>query len=153
MQSQVEVDNPIDIPIPDDRTLLRQKLFRILFSLFIACVGFPKSVQGESVDTQLHAAVPWFTGTLLSTRGRTLDPGHLVVQPYVFYTRYGGLYNDIGASIQLPGPARSFNKRSSSTASRTGWISGSHRSGLTMLRKVTLSPGLATCHSNSVSRY
>jgi len=80
--------------IHDDRTLLVQKLFKVLLSLFITCAGLPKSVQGGDVDTQLQTAAPWFTGTLLSTRGRTLDPGHLVVQPYFFYTRYGGLYND-----------------------------------------------------------
>ena len=82
------------MPFHDDRTLLAQKLFKVLLSLFLAGVCFPKSVQGRDVDTQLQTAAPWFTGTLLSVRGRTLDPGHLVVQPYFFYTRYGGLYND-----------------------------------------------------------
>lgn len=37
---------------------------------------------------------PWFTGTLLSSRGTSLGKGHMVVEPYVYYTRYGGLYND-----------------------------------------------------------
>ena len=37
---------------------------------------------------------PWFTGTLLSTRGWTLDQGHAVAQPYFSFTRDGGLYND-----------------------------------------------------------
>ena len=82
------------MPTHENRTLFVQKLFNVLLSLFIAAVCVPTSVQGGNVDTQLQTAVPWFTGTLLSTRGRTLDPGHLVVQPYFFYTRYGGLYND-----------------------------------------------------------
>ena len=82
------------MPFNDDRTPLAPKLFKALLSLFIAGVYLPASVQGGDVDTQLQATAPWFTGTLLSVRGRTLDPGHLVVQPYFFYTRYGGLYND-----------------------------------------------------------
>ena len=49
---------------------------------------------GSSETAPHPSSDPWFTGTLLSTRGRTLDPGHVVVQPYFFYTRYGGLYND-----------------------------------------------------------
>jgi len=35
-----------------------------------------------------------FTGTLLSTRGSTINQGHLVIEPYVYSTRYGGLYNN-----------------------------------------------------------
>ncbi|MGH7232512.1 MAG: hypothetical protein ACREJU_14305, partial [Nitrospiraceae bacterium] len=29
-----------------------------------------------------------------STRGSTVDQGHVVVEPYFYFTRYGGLYND-----------------------------------------------------------
>jgi hypothetical protein len=37
---------------------------------------------------------PLFTGTLLSTRGSTVDHGHMVVEPYFYLTRFGGLYNN-----------------------------------------------------------
>jgi hypothetical protein len=37
---------------------------------------------------------PWFTGTLLSSRGSTVDAGHWVIEPYVFFTQFGGLYNN-----------------------------------------------------------
>lgn len=37
---------------------------------------------------------PLFTGTLLSTRGSTMDHGHMVVEPYFYFTRFGGLYNN-----------------------------------------------------------
>ena len=73
----------------------RRKPFKIFFSLLIACVCFSEvGWGGDSEDRRPQPAGPWFTGTLLSTRGRTLDRGHVVVEPYFFFTRYGGLYND-----------------------------------------------------------
>ena len=75
------------MPIPDVRTLLTQTLFQICLSLFFSGACFPQLVQSGEVDPQFQATAPWFTGTLLSTQGRTLDPGHLVLQPYVFYKR------------------------------------------------------------------
>ncbi|MGC4099413.1 MAG: hypothetical protein QM706_20100 [Nitrospira sp.] len=70
---------------------------RIALCLYglIACVCFSEPGWCENSDTvRSQPAGPWFTGTLLSTRGRTLDQGHTVVEPYFFFTRYGGLYND-----------------------------------------------------------
>jgi len=78
-----------------ERSLLRGKLFRLFLSWLIAGVGFSGSGWcGDPEFRRSQPAGPWFTGTLLSTRGRTLDQGHTVVEPYFFYTRYGGLYND-----------------------------------------------------------
>lgn len=77
------------------KTLFRGKPLASLLYLLIACACLTDAGWGaNSQDSRPRSADPWFTGTLLSTRGRTLDPGHLVIQPYVFYTRYGGLYND-----------------------------------------------------------
>ena len=70
-------------------------LSKFVLSMLISCICL--SELGWCGSSQPHphpSSDPWFTGTLLSTRGRTLDPRHLVVQPYFFYTRYGGLYND-----------------------------------------------------------
>lgn len=76
-------------------TLPIEKLFKIFFSFLIFCVCSSESAWCGNIDMDTQQSPdPWFTGTLLSTRGRTLDPGHVVVQPYFFYTRYGGLYND-----------------------------------------------------------
>ena len=47
---------------------------------------------------------PLFTGTLLSTRGSTVDHGHMVVEPYFYLTRFGGLYNNIGGCNRRPPP-------------------------------------------------
>ncbi len=72
-----------------------QRIFKTVLSLLIACVCFSEAVWGGgSENRQPQPAGPWFTGTLLSTRGRTLDQGHVVVEPYFYFTRYGGLYND-----------------------------------------------------------
>lgn len=72
-----------------------QCLFKVFLSLLIACVCLPAAVWGgNSENRQPEPSGPWFTGTLLSTRGLTLDRGRTVVEPYVYFTRYGGLYND-----------------------------------------------------------
>jgi hypothetical protein len=81
--------------MPNHARDLRRKPFKVFFSLLIACVCFSEvGWGGDSEDRWSQPAGPWFTGTLLSTRGRTLDRGHVVVEPYFFFTRYGGLYND-----------------------------------------------------------
>jgi hypothetical protein len=68
---------------------------KLVLSLLLSCIYFSESGWCGTSQVDPHPpSDPWFTGTLLSTRGRTLDPGHVVVQPYFFYTRYGGLYND-----------------------------------------------------------
>lgn len=78
-----------------ERTLPVGTLSRLVLSVLISCICLPELGWCGNSETDPHpSSDPWFTGTLLSTRGRTLDPGHLVVQPYFFYTRYGGLYND-----------------------------------------------------------
>ncbi len=78
-----------------DHTCLAGKRLAIVLGLLLICICLAESgwCGNSEVDPQ-PPPDPWFTGTLLSTRGRTLSPGHVVVQPYVFYTRYGGLYND-----------------------------------------------------------
>jgi len=63
----------------------------LLCLFFILICGIDAS-RGEPITDPSQTA-PWFTGTLLSTRGTSLGKGHTIVQPYVFYTRYGGLYN------------------------------------------------------------
>lgn len=78
-----------------ERILLQRKLSAIFLYLLIFCACFSGSGWcGTAEIVRSPSTDPWFTGTLLSTRGRTLDQGHTVVQPYFFFTRYGGLYND-----------------------------------------------------------
>jgi hypothetical protein len=68
---------------------------KFVLSMLISCICLSELGWCGNFETDPYpSSDPWFTGTLLSTRGRTLDPGRLVVQPYFFYTRYGGLYND-----------------------------------------------------------
>lgn len=63
--------------------------------IFLAQIFDAGSVKADSLDmTESSSSPPWFTGTLLSTRGRTIDRGHMVTQSYVYLTRFGGLYND-----------------------------------------------------------
>lgn len=75
---------------------MRAELPRALaLGLLIACACFSEAARGaDSEQGSPSRGGPWFTGTLLSTRGSTLDQGHAVVEPYFYYTRYGGLYND-----------------------------------------------------------
>ncbi|HBR49208.1 MAG TPA: hypothetical protein DEA71_03885 [Nitrospira sp.] len=83
--------------MPNDHahTLPAETLSAFILLMVISSFCFAKSGWCENSEIAPHpSSDPWFTGTLLSTRGRTLDPGRLVVQPYFFYTRYGGLYND-----------------------------------------------------------
>lgn len=61
-----------------------------LFLILICGTG----VAGSEPAGDVPQTMPWFTGTLLSTRGTSLGKGHAVVEPYVYYTGYGGLYND-----------------------------------------------------------
>ena len=66
-----------------------------LLSLLIACCVIPDSVQADDSESRRSVPeAPLFTGTLLSTRGTTLDRGHMVVEPYFYSTRFGGLYNN-----------------------------------------------------------
>lgn len=85
---------PADMPGNRARTAAR-KPFKIVLSLLIACMYFSEAVWGEtSENRQPQPDGAWFTGTLLSARGRTLPQGHAVAQPFFYFTRYGGLYND-----------------------------------------------------------
>jgi hypothetical protein len=77
-----------------ERTFLIGNQCKPFLSLLIMCVCFSESVWGSSEDRKLQADGPWFTGTLLSTRGSTVDQGHAVAEPYFYFTQYGGLYND-----------------------------------------------------------
>jgi hypothetical protein len=88
--------HPLDMFRSHQKFLLRRKLYKTFLSLLIASLCFSEgAVWGEKHENrQPHSAGPWFTGTLLSTRGQTLDQGHAVAEPYVYFTRYGGLYND-----------------------------------------------------------
>lgn len=65
----------------------------LLLGLFILLVCGTDIVRSEPT-TDVPQTTPWFTGTLLSTRGTSLGKGHAVMEPYLYYTRYGGLYND-----------------------------------------------------------
>lgn len=83
------------MPGNHERALPRWKLFKVFLSVLITCICFSEEVWGgTSENRQPQPTGPWFTGTLLSARGRTLDQGHIVVEPYFYFTRYGGLYND-----------------------------------------------------------
>ena len=75
--------------------LLARHPCRILLSLLIAgtCLSLV-AWASDSEFRQSQPVVPWFTGTLLSSRGTTVDQGHVVVEPYFYFTRFGGLYND-----------------------------------------------------------
>lgn len=66
-----------------------------LLSLVIASCAWLGSARAD--DSKSVASVhedPSFTGTLLSTRGATVDEGHVVVMPYFYSTEFGGLYNN-----------------------------------------------------------
>ena len=66
-----------------------------LLSLLIVCDVLPEAVCASDSESRSSAPEgPLFTGTLLSTRARTVEPGHWVVQPYFYSTRFGGLYNN-----------------------------------------------------------
>ncbi|NGZ07999.1 MAG: hypothetical protein CV088_01255 [Nitrospira sp. LK70] len=72
-----------------------QFTLKIFLTLLIACVCFSETAWGENFENRHpQPSGPWFTGTLLSTRGLTLDQGRFVAEPYFFFTKYGGLYND-----------------------------------------------------------
>jgi hypothetical protein len=63
--------------------------------IFLTQIFDAGSVKADSLDmTESSSSPPWFSGTLLSTWGRTIDRGHMVTQSYVYLTRFGGLYND-----------------------------------------------------------
>jgi hypothetical protein len=66
-----------------------------LLSVLVACCMLLDSARAD--DSESGGSVredPLFTGTLLSTRGSTMDHGHMVVEPYFYFTRFGGLYNN-----------------------------------------------------------
>ena len=65
----------------------------LLLCLFFLLICGVNTARGEPT-ADAPQTTPWFTGTLLSTRGSSLGKGHTVVEPYLYYTRYGGLYND-----------------------------------------------------------
>lgn len=71
----------------------RHQSHNLLLCLFLLLICGAEAARGEP-RSEVPQITPWFTGTLLSTRGTSLGKGHIVVEPYVYYTRYGGLYND-----------------------------------------------------------
>jgi hypothetical protein len=77
------------------RCIAIRTILAAAIGLAVGLVGlFPfESAWGtEPVQQEQGPPPPWFTGTLLSTRGRTVEEGRLVIQPYIYYTRYGGVY-------------------------------------------------------------
>ena len=66
-----------------------------LLCLLIMC---PLPVdRARANDSESNSAIsqgPLFTGTLLSTRGTTIDEGHVNVMPYFYSTEFGGLFNN-----------------------------------------------------------
>ncbi|WP_447598349.1 hypothetical protein [Nitrospira sp. Nam80] len=66
-----------------------------LLSLLAACCMLLDTAwAGDFAAGAPVREAPLFTGTLLSTRGSTMDHGHMVVEPYFYFTRFGGLYNN-----------------------------------------------------------
>jgi hypothetical protein len=63
--------------------------------LAFACILLSsQAAAAEPPADPVDQTAPWFTGTLLSSRGSTVDAGHWVIEPYVFFTEFGGLYNN-----------------------------------------------------------
>jgi hypothetical protein len=74
------------------RARLAGDQFKSVLTLLIACVCFSELAWSSNFENRgLDSGGPWFTGTLLSTRGSTVDPGHAVVEPYLYFTPFGGL--------------------------------------------------------------
>ncbi len=72
-------------------------LISIVISVAVTNMGVMSVNEAHGADSeQADPALqpPWFTGTLLSSRGRTMSQGHFVVQPYVYYTESGGVYSN-----------------------------------------------------------
>ncbi|MGD9726203.1 MAG: hypothetical protein AB7G68_08465 [Nitrospiraceae bacterium] len=67
-----------------------------LLSVLVASCMLLDSARAEDAGSNgpVREEDPLFTGTLLSTRGSTMDHGHMVVEPYFYFTRFGGLYNN-----------------------------------------------------------
>ncbi len=110
-----------------------------LLSLLIACCVFSDSAQADGFDSSLSVREePLFTGTLLSTRGGTVDQGHIVVMPYFYSTQFGGLYNN--------------NWRfQSATATRTNILETYFIYGLTSHIDVTIAPQWVGNHAKDES--
>ncbi|HET6673861.1 MAG TPA: hypothetical protein VFG71_00910 [Nitrospiraceae bacterium] len=66
-----------------------------LLSVLAACCMLLDTARADDSGSSGSAREALlFTGTLLSTRGSTMDQGHMVVEPYFYFTRFGGLYNN-----------------------------------------------------------
>ena len=65
-----------------------------LLALLLLSSFLSGPVWAKDADPAQPPSGPWFTGTLLSTRGSSVDQGHLVVEPYFYVTRFGSLYNN-----------------------------------------------------------
>lgn len=66
-----------------------------VLTVVLACCAFPNIVRGDgSEDRRPILEQPFFTGTLLTQRGSTVSQGNLMIMPYFYSTRFGGLYNN-----------------------------------------------------------
>jgi len=61
----------------------------------LAYCAIPNIVRGDDSEAcRPILAQPFFTGTLLTQRGKTVSQGDLMIMPYFYSTRFGGLYNN-----------------------------------------------------------
>lgn len=65
-------------------------------------------IEAELSDAQREFEIarsmfnPWYTGPLLTPSAHVLQPGHLNLQPYIFFTTNYGVYNERGSVVDTP---------------------------------------------------
>lgn len=78
-------------------------LFKITITLF--CLHF-FSIEGafphRNSSQHNKLKLPWFTGPLLSPSGRTVLPGSINIEPYLFWTVINGRYDNNWNYVSIP---------------------------------------------------
>lgn len=70
-----------------------------LFFLFLV---FSINLFARGKDIHINTDSPWFTGPLLTFSGNVIPAGYYNIEPYIFYTTIGGIYDEEWKSVSKP---------------------------------------------------
>ncbi len=72
----------------------RKTLFSLLCAPYLLQTAYADDVLSHFFQPSPDEAYPWFTGPLLAPSVHTIPPGHVDVEPYLFFWSFTGAYNN-----------------------------------------------------------
>src|SRR3990167_5660368 len=84
--------------------------YKIFCKKTLVCVGLFTTLKAHAISILNHLqtpsltqeTTPWFTGPLLAPSAHTIPPGHINVEPYIYFFVSQGIYNQNKQFKSLP---------------------------------------------------